>query len=85
MVAFNDRNEQSSTDRAMEKIHEEIKELGTERMEQIVNSVLVLVQEQIESAQGYFHDELQTEMIDGMDAETLNDLIWGVQEEFFGI
>lgn len=80
MVAFNNqKNGQNEEDRALEKIHEEIGVLGEERMRQIVGSILVLVETQLQSQMGGGYDPILT-----LDREGLEDKVWGIYSEFFG-
>ena len=81
MVAFGNEmpEQQSEEDRALECIHTEIDQLGKEIMEQIVGSILVLVETQLKSQMSGGYDPILT-----IDGEGIEELVWGVHSEFFG-
>jgi len=101
MVAFNNQEngqpEQSSTDRAMEKIYEEMELIGRERMEQLMSSILELVSVQIESQQEHpkeysldnpgngWKENFDKEGRIELPTEEVIDLVWDVHSEFFGV
>ncbi len=86
MVAFNNQEngQQSSGDRAMEKIYEEMDLIGKERMDKLMSSILEMVSIQIES------QAVNTNGVDGegdIDLPTVEviDLVWDIHSEFFGL
>ena len=85
MVAFNSNQEdgqQSSTDRAMEKVYEEMELIGKERMDKLMSSILEMVSVQIESQET--EDLVTGEKVIEMPTEQVIDLVWDVHSEFFG-
>jgi len=87
MVAFNNQEngqpEQSSTDRAMEKIYEEMELIGKERMEKLMSSILEMVSVQLESQMET--DDDADEMGVYLTQSEAEGLVWDVHSEFFGI
>ena len=86
MVAFNNNQEdghQSSSDRAMEKVYEEMELIGKERMDKLMSSILEMVSVQIESQSVI--DVITDKPVVDLPTDEVVGLVWDIHSEFFGI